>query len=184
MHRDIKPDNIMVGNEPATFNKIYLCDFGLCKFWVRDRKDPKCFEHIPQRSGKPLCGTIRYVGTNTHLGKEYSRGDDLETIGNMIMYFQLDGQLPWSGLFMDKKEGEVSDKEKFEAIKKKKLATTPSDLCKGQPAEFLEMYTYIKSIQFGERPDYDKLIGIVEKCMAKNNIDRNKPEFCWLRRTN
>ena len=37
MHRDIKPDNIMVGNEPNNVDKIFLCDFGLCKYWVTDR---------------------------------------------------------------------------------------------------------------------------------------------------
>ena len=105
----------------------------------------------------------------------------METIGNMIMYFQLNGKLPWSGLF-DKTE-DPSDAVRFAAIKKKKLETTPEDLCRGQPPEFLEMYKYVKSIGFAERPDYARLIGIVKRCMANNNINCNQPEFCWLRRT-
>ena len=30
-----------------THKNIYICDFGCSKYWVTNRKDPKCLEHIP-----------------------------------------------------------------------------------------------------------------------------------------
>ena len=59
----------------------------MAKYWVTKRNDPECREHNPFIEGKPMCGTIRYVGVNTHKGFQQCRGDDMETIGHMIMYF-------------------------------------------------------------------------------------------------
>ena len=65
LHRDIKPDNFLVGRGHKN-NIIYAIDFGLAKKY----KDPKTGLHIPYRDGKNLTGTARYASTNTHLGME------------------------------------------------------------------------------------------------------------------
>ena len=73
-----------------------MCDFGCAKYWVTNRKDPKCFEHIPYiDGGKPIVGTVRYVGVNVHRGNQQCRGDDMETLGYMLAYFLTGGKLPW-----------------------------------------------------------------------------------------
>ena len=118
IHRDIKPDNFLVGGNDQTKNTIYVIDFGLAKCYRASDG-----EHIPFRDGKNLTGTARYASLNTHIGYEQSRRDDLETIGHVLLYF-LKGSLPWQGLPGRTKE------EKYAGIKKKKKEVSLSELCK------------------------------------------------------
>jgi len=71
IHRDVKPDNFVVGYGKKS-SKIYMIDFGLAKKYVL-----KDNNHIPYKDNKNLTGTARFASLNTHLGIEQGRRDDI-----------------------------------------------------------------------------------------------------------
>lgn len=148
LHRDIKPDNFLLGRTNETHNLIHVIDFGLAKLY----KEPRTHKHIPYREGKNLTGTARYASINTHLGIEQSRRDDLESLGYMLIYF-LKGSLPWQGLKAATKN------QKYEKILECKIHTPIDALCKGIPVEFKNYLEYVQRLRFDDKPDYGYLMG-------------------------
>ncbi|GAA0169733.1 non-receptor serine/threonine protein kinase [Lithospermum erythrorhizon] len=142
LHRDIKPDNFLMGFSRRA-NQVYIIDFGLAKKY----RDSSTNQHIPYRENKNLTGTARYASTNTHLGIEQSRRDDLESLGYVLMYF-LRGSLPWQGLKAGNK------KQKYDKISEKKVSTSIEALCRGYPSEFASYFHYCRSLLFEDKPEY------------------------------
>ncbi|KZT11345.1 CK1/CK1/CK1-G protein kinase [Laetiporus sulphureus 93-53] len=168
IYRDIKPDNFLIGR-PGTkaANVIHVVDFGMAKQY----RDPKTKQHIPYRERKSLSGTARYMSINTHLGREQSRRDDLESLGHVFMYF-LRGSLPWQGLKA------ATNKQKYEKIGEKKQTTPIKELCEGFPEEFGIYLNYVRKLGFEETPDYDFLRELFAKVM-KNNNDVDDGVYDW-----
>ncbi len=150
--RDIKPDNFLIGKAGSTnANTIHIVDFGMAKYY----RDPKTKQHIPYRERKSLSGTARYMSINTHLGREQSRRDDLESLGHVFLYF-LRGSLPWQGLKAP------TNKQKYEKIGEKKRNTPVSELVQGLPSQFGEYLTYVRNLTFEQNPDYDYLRALMD----------------------
>lgn len=142
VHRDIKPDNFLVGFGKKV-HQLYIIDFGLTKKY----RDSHTQQHIPYKDQKALIGTARYASINTHQGIEQSRRDDLESVGYVLVYL-LHGRLPWQGL-----AGRTA-KEKYEEIMKRKLSISPEALCCELPPEFATYLRYCRRLSFEDRPDY------------------------------
>ncbi|KAI8368521.1 kinase-like domain-containing protein [Blakeslea trispora] len=169
IYRDIKPDNFLVG-KPGTEseNQIFIVDFGMAKLY----RDPKSKQHIPYRERKSLSGTARYMSINTHLGREQSRRDDLESLGHVFMYF-LRGSLPWQGLKA------ATNKQKYEKIGEKKQTTAVKDLCDGFPEEFGIYLQYVRKLGFEETPDYDFLRNLFSKAIEKVG-EQDDDVYDWM----
>lgn len=160
LHRDIKPDNFLMGLGRKA-NVVYIIDFGLAKRF----RDPTTNRHIPYKENKNLTGTARYASCNTHLGIEQSRRDDLESLGYVLLYF-LRGSLPWQGLKA------ATKKQKYDKICEKKLSTRIEVLCKSHPVEFASYFHYCHSLTFDQRPDYGFL-----KRLFRDLFNREGYEF-------
>ena len=140
VHRDIKPDNFLLGNEDKT--RIYLIDFGLTKRFKNENN-----VHVKFQEGKSLVGTARYASINSHAGFELSRRDDLESLFYMLIYLW-GGSLPWQGIEAPTRE------EKYTLIGDKKKSVPLEELCSGLPMAFLNCLKYIKDLKFKDKPDY------------------------------
>ena len=151
IHRDIKPDNFVMG-----INKqnavLYLLDFGLAKKY----RSSKTLEQYPYIKKKKLTGTARYASIHALEEMEQSRRDDLESVGYVLMYF-LRGGLPWQGLKIKSKE------DRYKKILDKKKETTSEQLCKGFPEEFKDFLEYAKNLEYTEEPKYDLVTNKMEE---------------------
>mmetsp|Transcript_34814 Transcript_34814/g.81278 ORF Transcript_34814/g.81278 Transcript_34814/m.81278 type:complete len:332 (-) Transcript_34814:94-1089(-) len=158
MHRDIKPDNFLVGLREKA-NLVYIVDFGLSKKY----RDHKTKQHIPFRDGKALIGTARYASINTHIGIEQSRRDDLEAIGYVLLYF-VTGRLPWQGMHAKTK------RQKYDKILEVKASLTPETLCANHPTEFATYLNYCRSLRFEDRPDYMYLRRLLKDLLYRSGF--------------
>ena len=158
IHRDIKPDNFVIGlNEKRKY--IYILDFGLSKKY----RSSKTLKHYPVIKSKNLTGTARYASINALNGLTQSRRDDLEAIGYVLMYF-LRGRLPWQGIPVKTKE------ERYKKIMDKKIETSPEELCRGFPQEFADFVNYTRHLQYEQDPDYYYLKNLLLKVLQYNGF--------------
>ena len=144
IHRDIKPENFLVGLGKKS-NIIHLLDFGLTKRY----RDAKTGEHIPAKERGDFVGTAKYASVNSHLGREQSRRDDLESVGFMMIYF-LKGSLPWDD---GKKDGRVG--------------ASVDQLTNGLPKELNIFMKYCRGLEFDSKPDYSYLRSIFKDAVEK-----------------
>eukprot|EP01069_Polyplicarium_translucidae_P003414 Polyplicarium_translucidae@DN2301_c0_g1_i4.p1 len=167
IHRDIKPDNFLIGAKGEALQVIYMIDLGLAKKY----RDPRTHQHIPYKENKNLTGTARYASISAHLGLEQSRRDDLEALGYVLMYF-CRGQLPWQGIRANNKQ------DKYQKILERKMATPVEVLCKGCPGAFATYISYCRSLRFEDRPDYAYLRSLFRELFEKEGF-KDDGIFDW-----
>jgi serine/threonine protein kinase len=168
IHRDIKPDNFLMGLGADSYI-VHLIDFGLAKKY----RDPRTQGHIPYTENRNFTGTARYASLNAHLGIEQSRRDDLEAIGLCLLYFYL-GKLPWQNLQANNRV------ERYAKIAEMKLRMPVEQLCgAGAPLEFANYMYYVRALRFEDRPDYNSIRLIFKKLMKKEGFEYDHM-FDWV----
>ena len=167
IHRDIKPDNFLMGRKEKEY-LLYIIDMGLSKRFINQ----KTLKHINYKEGKNLIGTVRYASIFTHKGIEQSRRDDIEGISYVLIYFLKSG-LPWQS-----QKGK-NKKEKYQKILDIKINTKVEDLCKDLPSEFIQFVSYPRNLKFEEKPDYDFLKGLLYDIVKKEDIKMDY-NYDWL----
>jgi casein kinase I family protein HRR25 len=138
VHRDIKPDNFLLGNNDNNKKQIYIIDFGFCKSLAN-------ITNVKKTTG--LIGSLTYASLNAHNYTELSYRDDLESLGYMLIYFY-QGFLDWQKtedikLIIQMKQ-QVVDNEKI-------------------PILLRDFLRSVRTLGFKEMPDYNTLITLLKR---------------------
>jgi len=139
VHRDIKPDNFLFGLDKCT-NKLHLIDLGFCKRYDYDGK------HMSETRINTLVGTANFVSLNVHKGLEPSRRDDVESC-LYVMLYMFTGKLEWTTCTTNKQIFEL----KRDLMKKEYV-----------PSFIKSILSYVRDLNFDERPNYDHIINILD----------------------
>ena len=146
VHKDIKPANFLFGRKNPKL--IYLIDFGMSKKY----RSSKTGKHIKLQKLNKINGTLRYMSINSCKYYQYSRRDDLESLGYMLI-FLTKNNLPWISV----ENEDINLKLKMEKICSLKASITPEKLCRGLPYEFCKYIDYCQKLDFEQEPDYNYL---------------------------
>ena len=162
IHRDIKPDNFVVGLG-NNVNALYIIDFGLAKMY----RDPQTLIQNEMIMRKKLTGTARYASVHALQGMEQSRRDDIESVAYVLLYL-INGSLPWQGIVLKNKE------DKYAKILEKKSILTDEELCKGLPKQFYHFVTYARHLEYEECPKYDYMKSLFIECLNEKGLNNDK----------
>ena len=134
VHRDIKPDNFLFGQNKLS--ELYLIDFGFCKSYLDNDM------HVPLKKTHSIIGSFNYASIMSHKRFGLSRRDDLESLGYMLLYFMTDN-LPWNN---ETDENEIIRK-KLEIMSNKRY-----------PSILLDFIRYSRALEYEEKPNYYLII--------------------------
>ena len=171
LHRDIKPDNFLIGNNNP--NVIYLIDFGFSKKF-RSSQTKKHFKFYKLNS---FIGSREFISINGNKGIAPTRRDDLESAGFMFIFFAK-GSLPWFKL-----QKGLSLIEKAKKTLKIKNEITLEKLCENLPYQFLKYMKYCRNLSFEQEPNYEYLKNLFNDILQKNNLT-NDLLFSWVDKIN
>jgi serine/threonine protein kinase len=144
VHRDIKPDNFLLGLKNE-HKQIFIIDFGFCKTFMNGKT------HIDMKVTNNLIGSKMYASMNAHNYLELSRRDDLESLGYMMIYFFI-GSLPWENVISNK-NGKKDSNEEVKELKQNIIVENEN-----LPEVLVNYMKYSRELKFNEPPNYYSII--------------------------
>jgi hypothetical protein len=141
---------------------VFLIDFGLAQLFC----NPATYLHNPDSTYQPVVGTLPFTSIASQRGFSQSCCDDLESLAYTIIY-SARGDLPWTV-----SADSVDSDHRVDL--QKKMSITTEELCEGLPAPFCEFVSYVRSLSFDQKLDYDFLHSILLLCSAAETGHQSK----------
>ncbi|XP_076264229.1 serine/threonine-protein kinase VRK1-like isoform X1 [Rhynchophorus ferrugineus] len=136
---------------------IYLLDYGLATKYVLSNGEHRAFTSDQRRAH---AGTVLFCSRDAHKGIP-SRRSDLESLAYNMIYW-LTGTLPWID---DIEEPEIAEKKKNKFFTDVK---TFLGICfEDCPRFVIEMFEYLKKLEFEDTPDYNFFRDLFKKTIKE-----------------
>ncbi|CAL8114038.1 unnamed protein product [Orchesella dallaii] len=143
LHRDIKPDNILMGLSSKS-DILHLVDFGLATKCEVTQKIPEIGKFYPPT----VVGTLMFASVSGMRGGHTHRRDDMEVVEYILLYLLSGGELPWINL------KSANTQQLDEKVTEMKLTIPPEKLFAGLPFEFPLYCKMIKELHCDDVPQY------------------------------
>lgn len=158
IHRDVKPANFAVApvGSPLGQGCWKIIDFGLARRYLSDSG-----AMFPERKDASFRGSSTYASVHAHLHQDLSRRDDLWSWFYMVVEL-LSGTLPWRA----ERDGENKEwvlKRKQECLREPRMLFTTTET----PDVVVKMSTFLQSLVFTQRPDYDYLASLIQRLVPR-----------------
>lgn len=152
IHRDIKPQNIMIKN-----GDLYLIDFGFSTFYIDNDG-----EHRLDTCTDEIIGSPKYVSYNIHCGSIASRRDDLISLGYLYIFLH-DKLLTWENIPDNITVNDGYNETSiyyYKNIIRQKMKEPSNILLKAQNTDqtLYNYLNYVYKLTYDETPNYDALI--------------------------
>ncbi|KAL6836512.1 casein kinase 1 [Trichoderma sp. SZMC 28015] len=155
VHRDIKPDNFVMGFGKENGKMVYILDLGLVGEYTKD-------EEVVVAPSYAFCGTYNWAPIAAHLNRSQSPKDDLESLAYMLIYFA-SGSLPWQGYANEKENTAALDQR----VTRAKLGLPIKQICQGLPSPFARHLMYARSSRYNHKPKYAELRSMYRRLMKR-----------------
>ena len=135
IHRDIKPDNILMNKSHDSY---FLIDYGLCKNFI----DSATKHHAPMREDNAFKGNLIFCSKNILSGISASRRDDIESLCLLLIYL-VKKELPW-----------INEKKNLECMIGRRSSVNFTHFMQGLPSEIFEIFGYTQTLTYYQTPNY------------------------------
>lgn len=101
----------------------------------------------------------------------------MEALALMLIHVLTDGGLPWT------RNGVPKTDKQHDILIRKKLRTTPDELCQGLPPLFEDFLRYCRRLKFLDQPDYglwiERFADLAINMGFYDTLDDVRDDFIW-----
>ncbi|KAF4614588.1 hypothetical protein D9613_003441 [Agrocybe pediades] len=188
IHNGVKPGNICISSNADGRSQLKVIDFGL-SYLLEDSGNANTFA-MPKKV--ETVGNRQFLSLYGHHGISQSQRDDLESLGYLFS-FLFHGSLPWdyTSLIHTKSRRRPGAEKDNVPVNKLTPPTTPHIWCikmatpgrvlfRDMDPCFLHYWKDIRSLAFGEKPDYAHLKSLFVECWRTRQLRGDPGEVDWL----